>query len=61
LPDDLVFTTPGGDVMRNHNFRSRVFVPARGPGVVAPASEWSGEDGAPAPARGRARAGEPAL
>ena len=27
-PDDLVFTTPRGDVMRNHNFRSRVFVPA---------------------------------
>ena len=26
--DDLVFTTPRGDVMRNHNFRSRVFVPA---------------------------------
>jgi integrase len=25
-PDDLVFTTPRGDVMRNHNFRSRVFV-----------------------------------
>jgi integrase len=23
-PDDLVFTTPRGDVMRNHNFRSRV-------------------------------------
>lgn len=28
LPDDLVFTTPRGDVMRNHNFRSRVFAPA---------------------------------
>jgi integrase len=27
-PDDLVFTTPRGDVMRNHNFRSRVFAPA---------------------------------
>jgi integrase len=27
-PDDLVFTTPRGEVMRNHNFRSRVFVPA---------------------------------
>lgn len=27
-PDDLVFTTPRGDVMRNHNFRSSVFVPA---------------------------------
>lgn len=27
-PDDLVFTSPRGDVMRNHNFRSRVFVPA---------------------------------
>ena len=27
-PDDLVFTTPRGGVMRNHNFRSRVFVPA---------------------------------
>ncbi|HSE70232.1 MAG TPA: site-specific integrase, partial [Nocardioidaceae bacterium] len=27
-PDDLVFTTTRGDVMRNHNFRSRVFVPA---------------------------------
>lgn len=27
-PDDLVFTTPRGDVMRNHNFRSRAFVPA---------------------------------
>ena len=27
-PDDLVFTTPRGDVMRNHNFRSRVFVAA---------------------------------
>ncbi|MBA2561153.1 MAG: tyrosine-type recombinase/integrase [Propionibacteriales bacterium] len=27
-PDDLVFITPRGDVMRNHNFRSRVFVPA---------------------------------
>jgi integrase len=27
-PEDLVFTTPRGDVMRNHNFRSRVFVPA---------------------------------
>lgn len=26
--DDLVFTTPRGGVMRNHNFRSRVFVPA---------------------------------
>jgi integrase len=28
LPDDLVFTTPRGDVMRNHHFRSRVFAPA---------------------------------
>jgi integrase len=27
-PDDLIFTTPRGDVMRNHNFRSRVFAPA---------------------------------
>jgi integrase len=27
-PDDLVFTTPRGEVMRNHNFRSRVFAPA---------------------------------
>jgi integrase len=27
-PEDLVFPTPRGDVMRNHNFRSRVFVPA---------------------------------
>jgi integrase len=27
-PGDLVFTTPRGDVMRNHNFRSRVFAPA---------------------------------
>jgi integrase len=27
-PDDLVLTTPRGNVMRNHNFRSRVFVPA---------------------------------
>ncbi|MEP6815405.1 MAG: site-specific integrase [Marmoricola sp.] len=26
--EDLVFTTPRGDVMRNHNFRSRVFAPA---------------------------------
>lgn len=27
-PDDLVFTTARGQVMRNHNFRSRVFVQA---------------------------------
>jgi integrase len=27
-PDDLVFTSPRGEVMRNHNFRSRVFAPA---------------------------------
>jgi integrase len=27
-PEDLVFATPRGDVMRNHNFRSRVFAPA---------------------------------
>ena len=27
-PDDLVFTTARGEVMRNHNFRSRVFKPA---------------------------------
>lgn len=27
-PDDLVFTTARGDVLRNHNFRSRVFKPA---------------------------------
>ena len=27
-PDDLVFTTPRGEVMRNHNFPSRVFIPA---------------------------------
>jgi len=27
-PDDLVFTTLRGGAMRNHNFRSRVFVPA---------------------------------
>jgi hypothetical protein len=35
-PDDLVFTTPRGDVMRNHNFRSRVF--ARGCLVAASAA-----------------------
>jgi len=27
-PEDLVFTTLRGEVMRNHNFRSRVFKPA---------------------------------
>ena len=27
-PEDLVFTTTRGDVMRNHNFRSRVFASA---------------------------------
>jgi integrase len=27
-PDELVFTTPRGEAMRNHNFRSRVFAPA---------------------------------
>jgi integrase len=27
-PDDLVFTSPRGAPMRNHNFRSRVFAPA---------------------------------
>jgi integrase len=27
-PGDLVFTSPRGEVMRNHNFRSRVFAPA---------------------------------
>ena len=27
-PDDLVFTTARGDVLRNHTFRSRVFRPA---------------------------------
>lgn len=27
-PGDLVFTTLRGEVMRNHNFRSRVFKPA---------------------------------
>jgi integrase len=27
-PDDLVFTSPRGEVMRNHNFRRRVFTPA---------------------------------
>ena len=27
-PDDLVFTTARGDVMRNHNFRGRVFAAA---------------------------------
>jgi integrase len=27
-PDELVFTSPLGEVMRNHNFRSRFFAPA---------------------------------
>ena len=27
-PEDLVFTTLRGEVLRNHNFRSRVFAPA---------------------------------
>jgi integrase len=27
-PDALVFTAPGGGVLRNHNFRRRVFLPA---------------------------------
>jgi integrase len=36
-PDQLLFTAPGGGVLRNTNFRSRVFTQAKadlGPGVL---------------------------
>jgi integrase len=35
-PDDLVFTMPGGSVMRLANWRRAVFLPARGRACVSP-------------------------